>query len=127
MALTRSQGVMRTQRNRLDLIRRYKVMVGCSCGERRPECLDLHHRDRTTKTPKLSKIKGSGRLYTGGSRWQDLSYAEIVDEIRKCDVRCSNCHRVDTAAELGWHGQEVVREKHSPRLLEAEVALGLTS
>lgn len=125
MTLSRAECVKRTQRNRLDLIRRYKVMVGCSCGERRAQCLDLHHRDPEDKNPKLSQMKGSGRKYMGGSRWVDLSYDEIVTEIRKCDVKCSNCHRVETAKDLGWHGRQPEREKHSPKLQLAEIALGL--
>ena len=30
------------------------------------------------------------------------SIKAIKDEIRKCEIRCCNCHRIKTASDLGW-------------------------
>ena len=98
------ESVKKTKRKKLSLIAAYKTEMGCArCGERHPACLDLHHRDSEDKNPKLSKVKASGRAYKGGSRWGDLSFAEIAAELEKCEVLCSNCHRKATAVALGWH------------------------
>ena len=126
MALSRSAAVRRTQRNREDLVRRFKARAGCArCPERHPACLDLHHLDPTTKAKKLSKSK-NGKWYTGGSQWKDLSYPELVAELLKCEVVCSNCHRVETAEAAGWrYDIPPIQEKFSPARHAAEIALGL--
>ena len=112
----RGQSVRETQTRRLDLVRRYKASVGCSrCDESDPRCLDLHHHERKS-------IKLTRRLVTGGGRWQNLSYDEILTEIAKCEVVCSNCHRKETFGALTT---PVPLEKHSPSLLRAERILGL--
>lgn len=50
------------------------------CGENEPICLDFHHLDPTQKDYNISV------LVQAKSR-------KIVDEIQKCVVVCSNCHR----------------------------------
>ena len=71
-----------------DYITSYKSARGCCiCGELRPACLDLHHRDSSTKLFELSLAR-------------DMSFEKIDDELRKCDVLCANCHRILHAEEL---------------------------
>ncbi len=41
------------------------------------------HRDPNTKNPKL---------YRKGSKLYELSFDEMVAELAKCDLFCSNCH-----------------------------------
>ena len=107
--------VLRVYRTKIDLIRRYKAKVGCACGEHRAACLDLHHRDPSTKNPRMYVSRKST------TRWHDLSWSDIVAEIRKCDVLCSNCHRA-------LHAKPVIpmQERVSPKLAHAEKELGLT-
>jgi hypothetical protein len=63
--------------------REYKTHLKCAkCVEDHPACLDFHHRDPTQKDISLSKAPGLG--------W---SVERILQEIEKCDVLCSNCHR----------------------------------
>lgn len=114
----------RTNRRRLNLVRRYKAANGCvNCGESRPDCLDLHHREPAEKNPKLAR--SAGRLHPGGgSHWKRLRYDEIVTEIRKCDVLCANCHRVVTKEASECQAVEPPQKNHSS-YLRAEVALGL--
>jgi len=54
---------------------------GCiQCGEKRLECLDFHHRDRTTKLGHIGEFRKFG-------------IRRLLAEIAKCDVLCANCHR----------------------------------
>lgn len=54
------------------------------CGGTFPsECMDFDHRDATTKT------------FCLGGRFS-ASLKDILAEIAKCDVVCSNCHRTRT-------------------------------
>jgi len=57
---------------------------GClKCGESRPSCLDYHHRDPSMKTANVSEMLKNGSL------------EKLSKEISKCDILCSNCHRVE--------------------------------
>ncbi len=31
------------------------------------------------------------------------SWANIEEEIAKCEIRCANCHRIKTASQLNWY------------------------
>lgn len=60
----------------------YKATLSCNvCGESEPCCLDFHHRDPETKDFTLSKASAG------------MSLKRIKEEIEKCVVLCSNCHR----------------------------------
>lgn len=82
------RGVAYHTRNRVKRharINRYKLDKGCiDCGYADdPVALDFDHRD-----PGL-KIMNVAAMIT-------YSWARIVAELDKCDVRCSNCHRIRT-------------------------------
>lgn len=32
-----------------------------------------------------------------------FSWDEILDEIKKCEVVCANCHRIRTAKQFNWY------------------------
>jgi hypothetical protein len=66
-------------------INAYKLARGCiDCGYNDdPRALDFDHRD-----PSL-KVRGVAMMLT-------FSWAKIVAELDKCDVRCANCHRIKT-------------------------------
>ncbi|KKN80381.1 hypothetical protein LCGC14_0329740 [marine sediment metagenome] len=68
-----------SNKDRVNAIKRER---GCQvCGESEPCCLDFHHRDPITKFKSVSKL-------TVGYSWE-----WVEQEIKKCDVLCSNCHR----------------------------------
>jgi hypothetical protein len=48
------------------------------CGETHPACLEFHHKDPLKKEFLISKLYNKKR---------------ILEEIKKCNVLCSNCHR----------------------------------
>ena len=52
------------------------------CGESEPICLDFHHTDGTNKDIDVSKMRNS-----------TYSLQKIKEEIEKCVILCSNCHR----------------------------------
>jgi len=60
------------------------------CGNLNPVVLEFDHRDPAQK---LTEV---GRLIAC-KRWP-----RVLEEIRKCDVRCINCHRRKTAREFSW-------------------------
>ena len=105
------RSVRKTWRMKLALLRAFRTALGCSqCGESREAALDLHHIDPATKNPQLTKKSAAGQKFTGGSMWRSLSCDKIVAELKKCEVLCSNCHRVETRKQ-----SDLLRSK-DPRL-----------
>ena len=75
-------GVKLKDRNK-KLAIRYKTIVGCLyCGLKHPAALEFHHLDPLQKEFELSRVKAVG-------------YKKFKEEIRKCIVLCSNCHRIE--------------------------------
>jgi hypothetical protein len=63
--------------------RQWKRTLKCEqCGEDRSACLDFHHIDPAEKEFNVSYA------------WCWGSKKRILEEAAKCDVLCSNCHRV---------------------------------
>lgn|SRR3989344_6539871 len=61
------------------------------CGEKDPVVLEFDHIVGFTK---LSEICTLSRNYR---------FEEIKEEIKKCQVRCANCHRRKTARDGHWN------------------------
>ena len=70
----------------------YKLSKGCrECGyNKSPYALEFHHRDRNSKCNNVSNIRKSS--------WAQLD--NIVKEVKKCDILCSNCHKILTKNEV---------------------------
>ncbi len=63
-------------------IEEYKSTRSCiKCGESDPCCLDFHHINPDDKKYKLPSLK------------RGYSIKTILNEISKCKILCSNCHR----------------------------------
>lgn len=84
----------KTKTRKRELLQQIKVESGCvDCGYREhPEALDFDHIDHSTKLFCLSSLSYSRTL------------AAIMLEISKCEIRCSNCHRVRTAVQRKERG-----------------------
>jgi hypothetical protein len=68
-----------------EFVQRVKAFSKCvDCGESDPRVLDFDH-VYGEKITNISDMVGSS-----------YSIKTIKEEIRKCDVRCSNCHRIKT-------------------------------
>lgn len=60
----------------------FRKKLSCiKCGEDRWWVLDFHHRDPSTKEGNIAKLK------------YKLGRKKMMEEVNKCDVLCSNCHR----------------------------------
>lgn len=69
------------------------------CGETDIVVLDFDHRDASLKTKAVTNFVRDTH-----------SWASIMEEIAKCDVRCSNCHRRRTAKQFRWRRAAVDQE-----------------
>jgi hypothetical protein len=52
--------------------------------------LDFDHRDPADKKRDVNWIAAR------------RTWAHVLAEIAKCEVRCANCHRLRTAQQFGW-------------------------
>ena len=76
-------------------IRAYLVGKSCvDCGEKDPIVLEFDHFEN--KKDNLCEII------------QNCSIEKIEAEIKKCNIRCANCHRRKTAIELGYYKTKIV-------------------
>lgn len=77
------QRVAESKKSKSLWLAEYKKQLSCSaCGESHPACIEFHHKDRTLKDFALS---------TAAHR--NYSLERIKEEIEKCEILCSNCHR----------------------------------
>lgn len=64
------------------------------CGEKDPIVLDFDHR-----TPK-NKFKPISKMLSGHYSWDSLK-----KEIKKCEIRCANCHRRRSYVQFQYFGK----------------------
>ncbi len=64
------------------------------CGEKDPIVLEFDHCD-----PK-SKFKLVSKMLSGHYSWES-----VQKEMKKCEIRCANCHRRKTYAQFGFWGR----------------------
>lgn len=76
--------------NRLELLEYLKINHCIDCGEGNPITLEFDHRDDSNKKIGISDMISS------------YNWETIKKEIDKCDVRCSNCHKIRTSKQFGW-------------------------
>jgi len=64
------------------------------------KCIDCGHKDiRVLEFDHIKGIKYKGVKHMCGAT---SSIQAIKNEIRKCEIRCCNCHRIKTASDLNW-------------------------
>lgn len=66
------------------------------CGETDPIVLDFDHRP------------GWDKKFTIGLN-TNYCFATLEKEIKKCDVRCANCHRRKTAVQFQWGMLDIIK------------------
>lgn len=110
----RSERATRLRRDRLRLLKRKKGNRCADCGVAYPpECLQFAHRDQKEKHPWF-RLKGSGR--NSFSNFCNSNPAWVVQaEIEKCDLKCANCHAIETEAggHAGFRGASIGSSKKS--------------
>lgn len=52
------------------------------CGENHPAVLEFHHKDATEKDFAIAEVVRLG-----------YNLAKLMEEINKCEILCSNCHK----------------------------------
>lgn len=81
---------IKTIENRENLLNYFKTHPCIKCGETNPIVLDFDHRSEDEKKYGISKM-----IYS-------YNWDTILAEIEKCDVLCSNCHRIRTSEQFSW-------------------------
>lgn len=65
------------------IVNEIKIELSCQkCGESRFYCLDFHHLDPNIKDTSIARMLSNRS-----------NIETVKDEIKKCIVLCSNCHR----------------------------------
>lgn len=81
---------------------KYLAANGCgNCSIRDPRLLDYNHKDPSEKRYTI------GTLIRNGYGWTS---PRLQEEISKCDILCSNCHRLHTAKQGKHHQAEELQE-----------------
>ena len=85
---------LRNRRKRI--ISRYKLLKGCQlCGYKKHfSALEFDHINRS------SKIKAVSMLIKENNSWK-----MVKEEIKKCMLLCSNCHRLKTYENRDWENK----------------------
>ena len=73
---------LRRRRGQMEVLKRIRELPCADCLESFPTCaMEFDHRDGTTKAGMLSRMAGHVKI------------AKLLEEIAKCDIVCTNCHR----------------------------------
>ena len=90
--VARADAWRRRERPRIrELIDEYLRSHPCvDCSESRITLLEFDHRDRAEKALSVARLA------------RNTTWTKVEHEIKKCDVRCANCHRRRTASQFGW-------------------------
>lgn len=76
-----NKAIQQVYLNKTNALNKYKENLGCKkCGDKRFYLLDFHHTNANEKTITISKAL-------------KRSLEFIMEEVKKCDVLCANCHR----------------------------------
>ena len=77
--------------NRQRLLELLKTKTCVDCGNKDFRVLEFDHKNREIKKDSISNLVRNNNWNT------------VLKEISKCDVRCSNCHRIRTGNQFGWY------------------------
>lgn len=78
--------------NRIKYVELLKNSCCVRCGFDNIVALEFDHKDE------VNKINGIGKMVSAGYSWET-----ILEEIKKCELVCANCHRIRTAKQQGWY------------------------
>ena len=70
------------------------------CGLVEPCVTEFDHRDPKEKSRNVSSLLRDG-----------YAWKVVLAEIKKCDVRCANCHRRKTAQDQGWFSWRLAQQQ----------------
>ena len=75
----------------------YKLHPCVDCGENDPRVLDFDHINN--KRHEISTLLR-----------KEYSWNSILEEAKKCEIRCANCHRRKTAKEQNHYTYRLLEE-----------------
>ena len=76
---------IRRRKELIDFVNSFKQGPCIDCGVKYPHyVMDFDHRDRKTKLDNINKMINH----------HSYSKEKILNEIKKCDLVCANCHRM---------------------------------
>ena len=79
-----SKNTAEQKRRIYEWVDNYKSSKGCeNCGTKDKRCLQLHHRDSSTKKRSVATLIGKGYIFK-----------TVKAEVEKCEVMCANCHSI---------------------------------
>ena len=64
------------------------------------ECIDCGHKD--IRVLEFDHVRGKKKRGVKIMCGHTASIQAIKEEIRKCEIRCCNCHRIKTGIDLNW-------------------------
>lgn len=82
------------------------------CGEQDVRVLEFDHLDPAQKRGTVTRLLGSG-----------FGWDRIEEEIRRCSVRCANCHRRRTADMFGYGRSAAERDRRAALQERAQARL----
>lgn len=89
----KEQYVLRSRKYKKKIIKKYIDWLSTKscvdCGESDVVVLECDH----VRGKKDGQISSMIRL---------VSWSKILEELKKCEIRCANCHRRKTAKQLNW-------------------------
>lgn len=87
-----------------NLLNSVKLSKGCQrCGYKdSPYALEFHHKDRANKIKNVSSFHRTS--------WLQLE--KIILEVKKCDILCSNCHKILTQKNFKHAPREEILERN---------------
>lgn len=98
------QQALEKKRAMYEICNTIKDKHGCQkCPEKDPCCLDFHHLDPSDKDKEVSWLAAH------------KNYQRMIDEINKCVVVCTNCHRKIHAGKLNTEGLLPCEEEYDPK------------
>ncbi len=90
-----------SENNRLKKIRKRKIMVFLKSYAKSKGCIDCHESDPTVL--QFDHVRGSKKNNIGTMLAETARLDKIQDELKKCEVRCANCHARKTAKERKYY------------------------
>jgi predicted HNH restriction endonuclease len=76
----------------------FKATLACTkCGENHPSTLDFHHVVRSPENKKVHRLIAN------------MAFKKAMEELKKCIVLCSNCHR-----KLHWEEYQKKTPQEDP-------------
>lgn len=77
--------------NHREWLKNLKLNSKCGrCGNNDYRVLEFHHLD------------GKNKDFSISLNYLNLGIEKIMQEIKKCDILCANCHRITHYEENGW-------------------------